>query len=84
MRAFIVCVPRVRGVNTGFGIIRNPLFEKVGLSLERDHVHEVERVCHVVYFLVTERDEQAICDEFDVPTHQCRVHPDQVYRESVC
>jgi hypothetical protein len=52
-------------------------------ALERDHVHEVERVVHVVVLRAAERDEQAVGNELDVLAHKLGVHPDEANREGV-
>lgn len=71
-------------VNACFGIIRNPLLEKVGLSLQRDHVHEVKGVRLVVVLLVTQCDEETISDELDILAHQISVHANQLAWEGIC
>lgn len=75
---------RRRLVDTGLCVVADPLLEEVCLPLERDHVHEIERVHHVVDLFVPERHEQAIGDEFNVLIHQDGIHADQRAREGVC
>ena len=46
--------------------------------MQRNHVHEVERVRDVVDLLVTERDKQTIHDELDILAHEIGVHTDEL------
>eukprot|EP00760_Papus_ankaliazontas_P038938 PhM_4_TR9425/c0_g1_i1/m.5804 len=64
-------------------IVAHTLLEEVGLSLQRDHLHEVERVRCVVHLFVSERDHEAVGDELNVLRHELAVHPDQSHRERV-
>ena len=73
-----------RRVDTRLGVVGDALLEEVRLALERDHVHEVEGVRHVVHLRVAERDEEAIGDKLDVLAHECRVHADEATRECIC
>jgi hypothetical protein len=43
-----------RCIGSSPGIIRHTLSEEVGLALDRDHIHKVEGVHHVVYPVVNE------------------------------
>ena len=43
-----------RSIDSSLGVIRDTLLEEVGLALERDHIHKVEGVRHVVHLVVTE------------------------------
>lgn len=61
-------------MNERNGLTRHSLLEKVGLSLERDHLHEVEGVGRSPVLLVSERDEESIGDELDVLAHESTVH----------
>jgi hypothetical protein len=51
---------------------------EICLPLQRNHVHEVERVHDIVDLLVTERDEQTIYDELDILAHEIGVHTDEL------
>ena len=48
-------------VDRALGVSRYSGFEEVGLSLQRDHLHEVEGVGVVVDLLVTQSNQQSIC-----------------------
>lgn len=71
-----VCVVYVR-----LRILRHSLFEKVGLSGERYHVHEVERVGRAEYLRLTKPLEKMIRYELYILAHKVRVHPDHLHRE---
>ena len=71
-------------VNAGFGIIRNPLLEKVCLALQRDHIHEVEGVRLVIILLVTQCNKEAISDKLDVLAHQVSIHANEFAWEGIC
>ena len=58
-------------------IVTYAFFEEVGLAGKGDAFHEIERVGNVVEFLVAERDEEAVGDEFNVLRHQGGVHAQQ-------
>ena len=71
-------------VDVGLQIVRYALLEKVGLALQRDHVHEVEGVGDVVYFVIAERYKQAISNKSNILALQSRVHANEFARQSVC
>jgi len=58
-------------------VLPDPLLEKVGLALQRQHLHPVERVGGLVVLVRAQRDEEAVGDELDVLGHQVAVHADQ-------
>jgi hypothetical protein len=64
-------------VYTSLSVIRDAFLKEVGFSLQRDHIHKIERVCCIVFFSVAEGDEKPVGDEFDVLTHKGCVHPNQ-------
>lgn len=71
---------RVNIINVCFGVIRRSFLKKVGLSLQRDHVHKVEGVTGIVHLGVSERFQQVISNELDVLTHEPGVHSYQSHR----
>jgi len=73
-----------RGVDSSLGVIRHTLLEEVGLALERNHIHEVEGVRHIIYLVVAEGHKESVGDEFDVLAHELGVHPDEANRKSTC
>src|ERR1700734_2433462 len=84
MRRICVSGGRTRMGDVGLRIVRYALLEEVGLALQRDHVHEVEGVGDVVYFVIAERDKQAIGNKLDILAHQSRVHANEFAWQSVC
>jgi hypothetical protein len=68
----------------GLGILRDSLFEEVGLPLQRDHVHEVKGVTGMIMLGVSERDQKTIGYKLDVLAHQDCVHTNQTDRECIC
>lgn len=56
------------------GVLGGLTLEEVRLSLERDHLHEVEGVRDLVELLISERDEESVGNELDVLSHQRDVH----------
>ena len=72
-----------RGVDSSLGVIRHTLLEEVCLALERDHIHEVKGVRHIVYLVIAEGHEESVGDEFDVLTHELGVHADEANREGI-
>lgn len=62
-------------------VIADSLFEEVGFSLERNHVHPFERVFNVVNLGHSKRKEQSISNELDVLGHQFAVHANEFDRK---
>jgi hypothetical protein len=60
--------------NSAFLVLANLLFEKVGLSLQGNHVHKVERVSDVPVLVKSKLDEQTIGYELNVSLHEVDVH----------
>src|SRR3990167_7984729 len=50
-------------------VFPHPLFEEVRLALQRNQLHEIERVRCAVKLGLAQRDEQAVGHELDVPAH---------------
>ena len=67
----------------GFGVVGNTLLEEIGFALQRNHVHEVERVCCFVDLSIAEGDEEAVSDKLDVLAHELRVHADEADRQGI-
>ena len=67
----------------GLLVVADALLEEVCLPLQRNHLHKVEWVLHVVELGVPEGDEQAVRAELNVLHHEVRVHPDEPHREGV-
>ena len=51
-------------------VVTDSLLEEVGLALQRDHVHPLERVLHSVVLRNTQREQQPVCNELDVLAHK--------------
>mmetsp|Transcript_3386 Transcript_3386/g.7953 ORF Transcript_3386/g.7953 Transcript_3386/m.7953 type:complete len:458 (-) Transcript_3386:473-1846(-) len=64
-------------------VVAHPLLEEVGLALEGNQLHPVERVLHVVDLAAAERAAEPVRAKLDVLRHQFFVHPDQVAAERV-
>ena len=65
-------------------VLSHPLLKEVGLPLEGDQFHEVERVGCTVYLLANQLIQQAVGDKLDVLTHELGVHPDDQKPVDVC
>jgi hypothetical protein len=75
--------PSSRLINTSLSIITNPLLEEIRLPLQRNHIHKVKRVNHMINLFIPQRHQQPIRDEFDILIHQSRIHPDERNGECV-
>jgi len=62
-------------------VIADSLFEEVGFALERDHVHPLERILHVVDLGDAKSKEQSISNELNVLGHQFAVHANKFDRK---
>ena len=62
------------GHDTGLLVVGDSLFEEVGLTGQGNVFHEIEGVVDLVVLLVTEGDQESVCDELDVLVHQVGVH----------
>lgn len=71
------------GHDTSLLVVTHPLLKEVGLTRQRDRLHEVEGVRGVVVLLVAKGHQQAVRDELDVLAHQLRVHAQQSTGQSV-
>mmetsp|Transcript_34635 Transcript_34635/g.81775 ORF Transcript_34635/g.81775 Transcript_34635/m.81775 type:complete len:360 (-) Transcript_34635:14-1093(-) len=67
--------------DAGLLVLAHAPLEEVGLALQRDELHPIERVGAVVQLGRVERHEQPVGAELDVLGHHPRVHADQVHRE---
>jgi hypothetical protein len=72
-----------RCVDSSLGVIRHTLLEEVGLALERDHIHKVEGVRHVVYLVVSESHKESVGNELDILAHELGVHADESNRKGI-
>ena len=68
--------------DTGLLVVSDTLLEEVGLSGERNALHEVEWVGGVIVLGVSEGQQQAVGDKLDVLYHQFGVHAEQRHRKS--
>lgn len=66
-----------RGVDSSLGVIRHAFLEEIGLALERDHIHKVKGVRHVVYLVISKSHEESVSNELNILAHELGVHPDQ-------
>ena len=55
-------------------VVTDTLLEEVGLASKGDILHEVEGVGRLVVLLVSEGEQEAISNEFDILLHEVRVH----------
>ena len=69
--------------HTSLLVVTNTLLEEVGLTSQRDVVHEVEGIGGVEVLLVSKGDQETIGDELNVLTHQIGVHAKKSARKSV-
>ena len=65
-------------LNTSLLVVAHTAFEEVGLALQRDHIHPLERVLYVEVLGHSEREQQAVSDKLYVLAHQTRVHSDEL------
>ena len=65
-------------------VVTDALFEEVGLAGQGDGFHEIERISHLVIFLIAEGEEEAVGDKFDVLFHKGGVHAQQRARQRLC
>jgi hypothetical protein len=57
-------------------VFGDSFFEEIGFAREGDHIHEIEGVCGLIHFFISERDEETVSDEFNVLAHERGVHSD--------
>ena len=72
-----------RSIDSSLGVVGYTLLEEISLALERDHIHKVEGVRHVVHFVVAKSHEESVGNKLDVLTHELGVHTDEGNRKSV-
>lgn len=65
-------------VYTRFSVIADPLFEKVCLSTQRDHLHPVKGVGVAIVFGRAKSDEETVGYESDVLAHEVFVHSNEL------
>lgn len=65
--------------HAGLAVLPDALLKEVGLALQRDHLHPVERVRRVVLLLAAELHQQPVGAELDVLPHQSAVHADKLH-----
>ena len=71
------------GHDTGLLVVTNTLLEEVGLASKGDVLHEVEGVGGLVVLLVSEGNQEAISNEFDILLHEIRVHAQESARKGL-
>jgi hypothetical protein len=69
--------------NAAFGVFTDSFFEKVGFSLEGDRGHPRKGVDRTVDMWLLKSDHEMVCTEFDVQTHETRVHAEKVNGDSL-
>lgn len=57
-------------LDVGFLILADSLFKEISLSLQRDHIHPLERIFDVVELRDTHGEQESVSHEFDVLAHQ--------------
>jgi hypothetical protein len=70
-------------LHVGLLVLAYTLLEEVSLSLERDHVHPLERVLNVVVLGDTKGEQKSVSHKLDVLAHKARVHSDELNGERV-
>ena len=70
------------GHDPGLLVIADPRLEEVGLSVQGDVLHEVERVLNVVDLRAAQLDKESVSHELDVDAHEGAVHADEINRQS--
>ena len=71
------------GHDTGTLIFADSFLEKVGLSLQRDQFHEIERVLDIPLLWTAQLDEETIRNKLNVLAHELVVHADQTNGQGV-
>merc|ERR550537_447664 len=64
-------------------VLPDPLLEEVGLPLQGDELHPVERILRAPDLRMTQGGEEAVRHEFNVLRHEHVVHAYQVTRQSL-
>lgn len=62
------------GHDACFLVVTNSFLEEVGLASEGDILHEIEWVGDLVVLLISESNQEAISDKFDILLHKICVH----------
>lgn len=63
--------------DVGTLVLTHTLFEKVRLSLQRDHLHPLKRILGMVEFLMAKSENQSIGNKLDVLLHERSVHANE-------
>ena len=71
------------GHDTSLLVVTDTLLEEVGLTSQRDRLHEVEGVGGVEVLLVAKIDQETVGDELNVLAHELGVHAEQSTGESI-
>ena len=66
-----------------FLVVANALLEEIGLPGQRDRLHEVKGIGGVIVLAISQREQQAISNEFDILLHKRRVHAQQRARQGI-
>ncbi len=64
-------------------VVTDTLLEEVGLTSQRDGLHEVEGVSGVEVLLVTKSDKKAVSNKLNVLTHEVGVHSQERAGKSI-
>ena len=70
-------------LHVGLLVLTHTLLEEVGLALQGDHVHPLERVLNVVVLGDTKCVKQSVSDKHDILSHQLRIHADEFHRKCI-
>ena len=65
-------------------VLRHASLEEVGLALQRNQVHKIERIRGVVMFGVAKCKKQAIGNKFDILAHKRGIHANETNRKGIC
>ena len=66
------------GHDSGLLVVADSLLEEVGLSIQRDVLHEVKWILDIVDLGAAQLDEKPVRHKLDVDLHEVAVHADQV------
>ena len=67
----------------GVRVLGHALFEKIGLAVHRDLLHERKRIRHEIQLGVPKLRQETVGDEPDVLPHEVIVHPNQTDGEAL-
>jgi hypothetical protein len=83
LRRSILVLLLCAGHDACFLVVTNSFLEEVGLASEGDILHEIEWVGDLVVLLVSESNQEAISDEFDILLHKICIHAQESTRKSL-